>query len=235
MKASSPGAGSAAATPGTPVAAPAAAAPAKTSAKPALSVPPPAAKSPAAAAVPAARPSPVLSVPAPAAAGVGSDVVYRLKPGDPVVVYLRGVPGVPGGEQQIQDIVDENGNITLPYINDVRAGDRTATELEQSVRKAYLDQQIYKYITVNVVVPSQSYYVRGEVRQPGRFALVGEVTLVQAIAAAGGFTEFANPANVEILRGNDRIRVNVREMEIRPERDKPLQAGDVIIVNRSFL
>ncbi|MFH0954137.1 MAG: polysaccharide biosynthesis/export family protein, partial [Verrucomicrobiota bacterium] len=156
---------------------------------------------------------------------------YRLKPGDPLVIYLRGIPGQ---EQQIEDIVDESGVINMPYINVVQAGGRTTTELEQTIRKAYLDQQIYKYITVNVVVPARSYFVKGEVRQPGRFPLVSGMTIVQAIAGAGGFSEFADRGNVEVIRGTRRFRVNVRELEQHPERDRELEAGDVITVQRSF-
>ena len=134
--------------------------------------------SPAAAAKPVAKPAPVLQAPAPVTAArkdsaatstMSSSTAYRLKAGDPIVVYLRGIPGVPGGEQQIEDIIDENGAINLPYVGAIQAGGKTSTELEQTIQKTYIDQQIYRYITVNVVVPSRSYYVRGEIRQPGRF------------------------------------------------------------------
>ena len=157
-----------------------------------------------------------------------------MKAGDPIVIYLRGIPGIPGGEQKMEDIIDENGAINLPYLGSIQAGGKTSTEVEQAIHKAYIDQQIYKYITVNVVVPSRSYYVRGEIRQPGRFPLMSRVTVIQAIAAAGGFTEFANPSKVEILRGDERIPVNAAVLERHPERDKEIEAGDVIIVQRSF-
>jgi protein involved in polysaccharide export with SLBB domain len=192
---------------------------------------------------PAAKSAPVLQAPSPVIAAkkdsaatstMSLSTAYRLKAGDPVVVYLRGIPGVPGGEQSNEDIVDENGSINMPYVGAIQAGGKTSTELEQTVQKAYIDQQIYRYLTVSVVVPSRSYYVRGEIKQPGRFQILSRVTVVQAIAAAGGFTEFANPSKVEILRGNQRIRVNVAEFEKYPERDKELESGDVIIVQRSF-
>lgn len=195
-----------------------------------------------AAAAPAAAPRAAVAQPAPAAAAPAARVsaaaranattaAYRLKPSDPVIITLRGIPNVP--EQQIEVQVDENGMINLPYINQVTAGGKTATEVEQAVQTAYVEQQIYKYITVNVVIPSRSYFVRGEVRTPGRFALISRVTIVQAIAAAGGFTEFANQSKVEVLRGTDKIRVNVRDLEEHPERDREIEAGDVIIVYRS--
>jgi polysaccharide biosynthesis/export protein VpsN len=182
------------------------------------------------------EPAPVTAVKKDSAATstMSLSTVYRLKAGDPVVIYLRGIPGAAGGEQQIEDVIDENGSINLPYVGAIQAGGKTSTELEQTIQKTYIDQQIYRYLTVNVVVPARSYYVRGEIRQPGRFPLLSRVTIVQAIAAAGGFTEFASPTKVEILRGNQRIRINVSEFEKFPERDKELESGDVIIVQRSF-
>ena len=185
---------------------------------------------------PAAKPAPAAAAKKDSAATstMSLSTAYRLKASDPVVIYLRGIPGVAGGEQSIEGIVNENGAINMPYVGSIQAGGKTSTELEQTIQKAYIDQQIYRYITVTVVVPSRSYYVRGEIRQPGRFQLLARVTVVQAIAAAGGFTEFANPSKVEILRGNQRIRVDVAEFEKHPERDKELESGDVIIVQRSF-
>jgi polysaccharide export outer membrane protein len=197
----------------------------------------------AAVAKPAAKPAPALQTPASvppakkesaATSITSSSSAYRLKTGDPVIIYLRGIPGVPGGEQQLEDIIDENGSINMPYVGAIEAGGKTSTGLEQIVQKAYIDQQIYKSVTVNVVIPSRSYYVRGEIKQPGRFLLMSRVTVVQAIAAAGGFTEFANHSKVEILRGNQRIRVDVDEIERHPDRDRELESGDVIIVQRSF-
>ncbi len=193
---------------------------------------------------PAAKPAPAVAAKAPvvtpprqesaATATMSSSTAYRLKAGDPVIIYLRGIGGIAGAEQQIEDVVDENGSVNLPYVGAIQAGGKTSTELEHTVQRAYIDQQIYKYITVNVVVPSRSYYVRGEIRSPGRFPLMSRVTVVQAIAAAGGFTEFANHSKVEILRGTQRIRVDVAELEKYPERDRELESGDVIIVQRSF-
>lgn len=159
--------------------------------------------------------------------------VYRLKIGDPVVVYLRGIPGVPGGEQQIENVVGEDGSIPLPFVNNVNVLNMTATEAQEAIRRAYVDGQIYKQLTVNVIIPARSYYIRGEVRQPGRYPLVGTVTVLQAIAAAGGYTEFAS-YGVEIVRGDRRMSLNMRQVEKRPELDMSIEPGDIIVVNRSF-
>lgn len=159
--------------------------------------------------------------------------VYRLRTSDPVIIALRGIPGYAGGEQRIEAIVDENGEINLPLLNVVKAAGKTASELEREIRERYIREGYYRDLGVNVLVPSQSFFVRGEVRAPGRFQLVGGMTMLQALAAAGGFTEFANPRKVELLRREKRMIVNVRQLEKNPARDIELEAGDVIIVPRS--
>ena len=155
---------------------------------------------------------------------------YRLQPGDPVQIYLRGIPEPADYEYVIAD----EGTITLPYIPPVQAAGLTVSELQRKIHDTYIDEQIYRQITVNVILPTQSYFVRGEVRQPGRFPLTGGMTVLQAIAAAGGYTEFANPRRVEIIRDGETILENARQMEQNPDQDLPVKAGDVIIVRRSI-
>ena len=167
---------------------------------------------------------------APSMAPARSASAYLIKAGDPVVVHLRGIPQ----EQEIEDQVDETGYINLPFINEIMAAGKSGSELERLIRKTYIDQQIYRNIMVNVILPSQSYYVRGEVRQPGRVPLASGVTMVQAIAAAGGYTEFANSSKVQLLRGSKSTYYDVRDFEKHPEKDVAIEAGDVIVVHRSI-
>lgn len=154
---------------------------------------------------------------------------YQLKSGDVLAIYLRGIPR----EEEIQDVIDERGYVTLTYINEVLAAGKTTSELERAIRDAYLKAEIYKTISVNVVMQQQSYYVRGEVRLPGRYALLSGMTLVQAIATAGGYTEFAQPKKVKLIRGDNSNIYDVKYIEKNPEKDIAIEAEDVIVVPRS--
>ncbi len=162
---------------------------------------------------------------------VASRTPYRLRQGDPVIIYLRGI--MPR-DDQIEEIVDERGYVTLPYIDDVMAAGRTSSELEREIQRIYVDRQIYRTVTVNVVMPSQSYFVQGEVKQPQRFPIVTGVTMMQAIATAGGYTEFADPKRVKLTRGRDVKIINMREVERDPQQDISIESGDVILVPRSL-
>lgn len=164
-------------------------------------------------------------------AAVASRAPYRLRQGDPVVIYLRGI--MPR-DDQIEEIVDERGYVTLPYIDDVLAAGRTSSELEREIQRIYIERKIYRTVTVNVVMPSQSYFVQGEVRQPQRYPLVTGTTIMQAIAAAGGYTEFAEPRKVTLTRGRDVKVINMRDVERNPQQDMSVESGDVIRVPRSI-
>ena len=158
--------------------------------------------------------------------GTDDGAVYRLKKGDPVVVNLRGIPNA----LVVEDIIDENGFITLPYLNSVDAIGKTSSELEIFIHDLYVPD-FYRYITVNVLIPTQrSYYVRGAVKAPGRFVFSAGMSLLQAITTAGGYTDFSNPKKVRILRGDNTSLYNMREIEKRPEMDVSIEPGDVIVV-----
>ncbi len=156
---------------------------------------------------------------------------YTLRIGDPLIISLRGIPK----EEQIEDQIDEDGEINMPFLGSVRAAGLTSGQLEDLLERLYIqERQIYRHVSINVVIPARSYFVRGEVRAPGKFQLVSGVTVVQAIAAAGGYTEFAKPSNVTITRGSKTFEVDARQLEQHPERDIPVEAGDVIVVGRTF-
>lgn len=161
-------------------------------------------------------------------------VPYRIQVNDTLLIALRSItPEQPN----IELVVDENGEIKLPYINSIKADGRTTSELETIIHDTYLSQKIYKRMTVNVIVPSQTqptFYIKGEVRSPGRLPYVNGMTLLTAIAAAGGPTDFFTP-NMEILRGGKKIKFNYYDLEKHPEQDQPIQAGDIIVVYKSWL
>ena len=158
-----------------------------------------------------------------------SGKVYRLKRNDAVGVYLRGIPR----EDQIEVVVGENGYISLPFLEPIYAVDRTASELERAIRDAYVEGKIYKSLTVNVIIPTQSYFIRGEVLRPSRYPLVPGTTILQALATAGGYSEFANARKIKVLRGDSFFFIDAKELEARPELDREIEAGDVIVVPRS--
>lgn len=179
---------------------------------------------------PAVEPDPVPARPAPPARSAVQGV-YTLKKGDVVQVVLRGIPE----QMMIDDSLDEFGMISLPFLNEVYAEGYTASELEQRIRQLYRDSQIYPNVTVQVQVPTRFYYMQGEIRGPGRVQLVSATRLSQAIAAAGGGTEFWN-GKVQLRRDGEIYRKikDARRLEKYPEDDILLEPGDIVELMRSW-
>lgn len=165
--------------------------------------------------------------PAPAASTGGAS--YRLRPGDTIVIHLRTVQ-----LEQFEMIVDENGDVKLPFIGTVRAAGMTGSELENQIQSDYISKKIYRYLTVHVLVPTRSYFVTGEVRMPGRMPLVGSVSVLQAIATAGGYTDFADSANVQLIRGGKTIKINAKDIARNRQKDVEIESGDVIKIERTW-
>ncbi len=196
---------------------------------PPVQVIPPVAAAPASAEAPApaetAAPGPT-ALPAEETDGTA----YAIKVGDMVQIFLRGIPNA----EAIESIVDENGMITMPFINEVRASGHTPSELGRMIRQVYQDEGIYRNMSVNVLVPTRYYFVQGEIRQPGRYQIMSATRLSQAIAGAGGYTEFAS-GRVVIKRGGKIVKTvrNARRLERTPGDNIMLEPDDIVEVQRS--
>lgn len=156
---------------------------------------------------------------------------YTLRSMDPVLINLMGIPE----EKQIETVIDEKGNLSLPFIDEpVVASGLTTSELERKIQKIYVDGQIYRSITVNIQTSAKSYYMDGEVRRPQEYPLTRRITLLQAIAAASGYTEYADKKRITITRNGQIIKANAKDLEKNPELDIPIEAGDRINVHRAM-
>jgi polysaccharide export outer membrane protein len=97
--------------------------------------------------------------------------------------------------------VRPDGRITLPLAGDIMAAGLTSIELKDRISgalKEYVANPVVTVIVVEVVEPL--VYVMGEVNQPGSVPMRGPMTVLQALAVAGGFKEFANTRGIRILR-----------------------------------
>lgn len=160
-----------------------------------------------------------------------SDNVYRIKTGDALFISLTGSGGL---DESIETLVDDEGAIKLRYIGVVKALGLSSTQLEREIEAEYTERQkIYKDVTVRVVLPNRFYSIGGEVRQPGRFPMIGRVTLSQAVVASGNFTEWADEKDITLVRNKERVKINFKKIRDNPNLDVELVAGDVVWVGRS--
>jgi polysaccharide biosynthesis/export protein VpsN len=151
--------------------------------------------------------------------------------GDTVTVIFSGLPMNP--DQHLEPI-KEDGTITLPDIGKIPAVGKTAGELQNEIHDRYVPK-FYTHLTVTVSTGDRVYYVRGEVKVPGRQLYVGETTVTRAITSAGDFTDFASHNNVLLIRSNgQRIKVNVDKVMDGKTVDPAVYPGDQIEVERRF-
>jgi polysaccharide export outer membrane protein len=133
--------------------------------------------------------------------------------------------------------VRPDGRITLPLAGDLGAEGLTSIELRDRISnllKEYVANPVVTVIVVETVDPV--VYVMGEVNTPGSVPMRGPMTVLQALAVAGGFKEFANPKGIRILRRTadgttvQTIPFNYKDA-IKPEAVVVLlQPGDTVVV-----
>ncbi len=160
---------------------------------------------------------------------IAGGVEYKLSVGDNVVIMI--------GEPISIDLGDKlngKGNINLPIIGDVSAVGLTVTELEDLIKKTYVNKEITKEPPhVTVQTDTKVYYIQGEVRSGGgRYPLLPPMTLTKAVAAAGGFTEWVKLKNLKIYRGNKILTVDYTLIKKDPRADVEIMANDLIIVDK---
>jgi polysaccharide biosynthesis/export protein len=100
--------------------------------------------------------------------------------------------------------VRPDGKISLPLLNDVQAAGLTPQQLANSIRDGLKKFMSDPEVTVIVTaVNSRKVYILGEVAHPGAFPLLSGMTVLQALASAGSFTQFANIKAIYVLRNEN--------------------------------
>lgn len=98
-------------------------------------------------------------------------------------------------------LVRTDGFISFPLLNDVRAAGLTPTQLKRDLEKGLKNYVSTPEVTVTVVTAgSQRFYILGEVVNTGEYPLVKHLTVLQAFALAGGFTEWASKDEIILMR-----------------------------------
>ena len=179
---------------------------------------------------PAAAPI-VSPVAVPAVTNFGRLEPEVLRAGDSLTITFTDltVP-MPPFEEKIR----EDGTITLPLNQTFKADGKTRGDLEKEIRARYVPDY-FKQMTVTVKQQESTrwYYVDGEVRLPNRQIYASRITVLKAIATAGGFTDFANKKKVKLTRVDGRTQiVNCPKALDNPSLDPEVYPGDTIHVPR---
>jgi polysaccharide export outer membrane protein len=133
--------------------------------------------------------------------------------------------------------VRPDGKISLPLLNDVQASGLTAMQLAANIRTALVKYITNPQVTVTITaVNSQRVFLTGEVGRVGALTLLPNMTVLQALTSAGGFTQFAKITKIYVLRVENGKQVqypfNYKQVikGIHLEQNILLQSGDLIVV-----
>jgi len=164
---------------------------------------------------------------------------YRLQSSDVIGITVHGQPDLTTKTRLTSD-----GFITFPLLGKVHAQGLAVQELEQKLKELLEKDYLVK---AEVIVFIEEYHPRqvsvmGEVNKPGKFAITGEkdLTLMQAIAMAEGFSKHADITKTKIMRVENgekkTIIINVKDITEKSQKDKDivLQPEDVVYASESF-
>ncbi len=160
---------------------------------------------------------------------VGGD--YVIGKGDILDITVWREPMLSG-----ETLVRGDGMISVGLLGDVKAAGRTPMDLRDEIQRRLKEFVATPSVTVTVKSQtSQKFYVIGEVNKPGEYELAKDLTVVQAIARAGGFTEWASKDNIVLIRKENgvekRIKVNYKDFVKGKEGENPeLKGNDTIVV-----
>jgi polysaccharide export outer membrane protein len=161
---------------------------------------------------------------------------YRIAPMDTVSIKVFKMPDLSGDYE-----VDLTGQVSMPLIGNVPAAELTTAELDQRLTER-LGEKYLENPDVSVGVKAstrRSVTVDGAVKTAGSYPVTGPMTLMQAVAAAGGTAEDANARRVAIFRTIDGKRqaaafdlVSIRRGEAEDPRVYP---GDIVVIDGSSI
>lgn len=156
--------------------------------------------------------------------------IYYAKVGDILQVQVWGEPRV-SGEVAIRD----DGRFTLPLVDDIEAEGKTLMQIrdELSIRLQEFIPSAQVTVTVLQTAPTR-YFIAGQFLKPGEYRSENKITLLQAIATAGGFAPFADESEVTLIRkgvtGELRYLLDYNQVVQGKEPNPELKDGDFISV-----
>ncbi|HAS8300944.1 TPA: polysaccharide export protein [Vibrio vulnificus] len=148
---------------------------------------------------------------------------YHLGTGDKIEIIVYGEDDL-----SMKLKIGKAGLVNFPYIGEVKLTGRTPSEIETEIENRLRgDYLLNPMVTVNLE-SFRLFYISGEVEQPDGYEYQPRLTVEQAIAMAGGFTDRADKGDINIRSGS------TLELIEDVELTHPVNPGDTVIVEQSF-
>lgn len=155
-------------------------------------------------------------------------VFSQIQQGTALQITIQGVPKEEQTTINGMYPVSESGTINLPYVGTMRAAGLSPEVLASSIQTAYKEAQIYNNPTIQVIwtaegagVREQVVHVGGYVRKPGPVQFQRNLTIWQAVQAAGGASEFGSLKRVKLYRAGKIQTYDIDNVEFKQIRMQP--------------
>ena len=168
----------------------------------------------------------------PAAEPAAVSEEYVIGPDDLLHISVWKEPELSG-----QVAVRPDGKISLALLSDVQAAGNSPTKLASDIAEKLKQYVTDPRVTVTVMqMNSRRIFIMGEVARAGAFPMLPNMTLMQALSSAGGFSAYANVKKMYLLRNENgkqtKMPINYKALLSgnAPEQNIPLKPGDTIVV-----
>lgn len=166
------------------------------------------------------------SVPAslPAGPSSGANLNYKLGTGDKLRIIVFGETSLSG-----EFVISDTGEVAFPLIGNVHAAGLSVQQFQDALRAKLADGYLKDPRVSAEVENYRPFYILGEVQKPGEYPYTTGLTVLNAVATAGGFTYRANTNNVVIRHagGNKELPTHLTAVT-------PVGPGDTIVIKERF-
>ena len=162
---------------------------------------------------------------APVFAADDGTAVYRLGADDEIKITVFGEDDLSGEYK-----VSAGGSVSMPLIGEVPVNGLSLAETENLIETKLAEGYLLEPSVSVAVSKYRPFYILGEVREPGSYSYVSNMTALNAVALAGGYTYRANSKSVQIMRGGKNEGSAYEEFPVEAK----VMPGDVIMIKERF-
>ena len=152
------------------------------------------------------------------------DANYRLGTDDKLRVIVFGETSLSG-----EFVISDTGEIAFPLIGNLRAAGLTVAQFQEALRAKLADGYLRDPRVSAEVENYRPFYILGEVQKPGEYPFTSGLTVLNAVATAGGFSYRANTKTVTIRHAGGSA-----ELRTRLTATTPVGPGDTIVIKERF-
>ena len=150
---------------------------------------------------------------------------YRLGSGDVITVEVLGEDDLKRERIRLSDAA----TISYPILGEIRLSGKTVGELERIIREGLRGRYLVNPQVTVTINEYRHFYINGQIKRPGGYPFVPGLTVLKAVAIAGGFNERAARNKIYIVRENDPA-----QKRVKADLDVAIYPGDIITVEESF-